>query len=41
MYMCHLHLTVFAAGELVKILVGFTNAGEKDFVVDTIDAAFH
>ncbi|ELT99950.1 hypothetical protein CAPTEDRAFT_223723 [Capitella teleta] len=32
---------VFAAGELVKILVGFTNAGEKDFVVDTIDAAFH
>ena len=30
----------FAAGELVKLLVGFTNNGEKDFIVDTIDASF-
>lgn len=30
----------FAAGELIKLLVGFTNNGEKDFIVDTIDASF-
>jgi len=30
----------FPAGQPVKFLVGFTNKGEKDFVVETMDAAF-
>lgn len=30
----------FPAGYPVKFLVGFTNNGEKDFVVETMDAAF-
>lgn len=30
----------FPAGAMVKFLVGFTNKGEKDFVVDTMDASF-
>jgi len=28
------------AGKLVEFLVGFTNNGDKDFVLDTIDASF-
>lgn len=28
------------AGHLVKLLVGFTNKGDQDFVVETMDAAF-
>lgn len=32
--------TDFPAGETVKILVGFSNKGSQDFVVDTMDAAF-
>ena len=28
------------AGALVKFLVGFTNKGEKDFVVETMEASF-
>jgi translocon-associated protein subunit alpha len=30
----------FPAGDLIKLLVGFTNNGEKDFIVETIDASF-
>jgi translocon-associated protein subunit alpha len=30
----------FAAGQTVKFLVGFSNKGQADFVVDTMDAAF-
>jgi len=30
----------FPAGVLVKVLVGFTNKGEVDFLVDSMDAAF-
>ena len=30
----------FPAGFLVKFLVGFTNKGDKDFVVDSMDASF-
>ncbi|XP_064640160.1 translocon-associated protein subunit alpha-like isoform X2 [Lineus longissimus] len=30
----------FPAGVLVKILVGFTNKGETEFMVDSMDAAF-
>jgi len=30
----------FPAGHLVKLLVGFTNKGDQDFVVETMDAAF-
>jgi len=32
--------TDFPAGLTVKFLVGFSNKGDKDFVVDTMDAAF-
>ena len=32
--------TDFPAGALVKFLVGFTNKGSKDFIVDTMDASF-
>ncbi len=32
--------TDFPAGALVKFLVGFSNKGSKDFVVDTMDASF-
>ena len=28
------------AGEQVKLLVGFTNKGSVDFVVDSMDASF-
>ena len=28
------------AGALVKFLVGFTNKGEKDFTVETMEASF-
>lgn len=39
---CHILLPVteFPAGELIKLLVGFTNKGDKDFIVETMDAAF-
>jgi len=30
----------FAAGSLVKFLVGFLNKGDKDFVVDALDTSF-
>lgn len=30
----------FPAGVLIKVLVGFTNKGETDFIVDNMDAAF-
>ena len=30
----------FPAGHTVKFLVGFSNKGGKDFIVDTMDAAF-
>ena len=32
--------TDFPAGDMVKFLVGFTNKGDKDFVVETMDASF-
>jgi translocon-associated protein subunit alpha len=32
--------TDFPAGDMVKFLVGFTNKGDKDFVVDSMDASF-
>lgn len=32
--------TDFPAGHTVKFLVGFSNKGGKDFIVDTMDAAF-
>lgn len=32
--------TEFAAGKLVKFLVGFLNNGEQQFVVETMDASF-
>lgn len=28
------------AGKVVEFLVGFTNKGEKDFIVDSLDASF-
>jgi len=30
----------FPAGETVKLLVGFTNNGDKDFIVETMEASF-
>jgi len=30
----------FPAGHMVKFLVGFTNAGSQDFVIDTMEASF-
>lgn len=32
--------TELPAGKLVEFLVGFTNNGDKDFVLDAIDASF-
>jgi len=32
--------TDLPAGKTVKLLVGFTNKGSQDFVVDSMDAAF-
>lgn len=31
----------FPDDQNVTFLVGFTNKGEKDFIVETMDAAFH
>lgn len=28
------------AGEMVKVLVGFHNKGDNDFIVESMDAAF-
>lgn len=33
--------TDLPAGKPVRVLVGLTNNGDKNFIVDTIDAAFH
>ena len=30
----------FPAGHTVKFLVGFSNKGSKEFIIDTMDAAF-
>lgn len=30
----------FVAGLAVRVLLGFTNKGQKDFILDTMDASF-
>jgi len=33
-------LTDLPAGQTVKLLVGFSNKGSQDFIVESMDAAF-
>ena len=32
--------TELGAGQVVEFLVGFSNKGDKDFVIETLDASF-
>ena len=37
---CHDAVTDLPAGQTVKLLVGFSNKGSQDFIVESMDAAF-